>query len=345
MELNPDFNWWKHAGNSLQDIGYGLSRSPTIGAAFGTATQNSAREQPARDAKARLEAEDAEKKKALADQAALRTKYADYFRTQGKPQVAQGIADGIIDPAQAYWDHISPKAVDPVRGIEINGRLVNPVTGELMGDYSDGGGANVPSGYQLTPDGSGLMPTPGGPADPKNPLNLRKMNPPPNATVQKEILETDEAIQAGENVISSLDRALKLNKTSKSGFGADFFSTIGANVPDWVPVAGGDASDIATQELKNIVTAQALESLKATFGAAPTEGERKILLEVQGSVDQPEKVREAIFKRAQAAAQRRLAFNRDKAAKLRSGGYFTEGGAPGADGTDDISDLLNKYGQ
>ena len=87
----------------------------------------------------------------------------------------------------------------------------------------------------------------------------------------------------------------------------------------------GEQGGIATQELKNVVTAQALESLKAVFGGMPTEGERKILLEIQGSVDQPKPVREAIYKRARAAAERRIAENARKAAALRSGQYF-EGG-------------------
>ncbi len=142
----------------------------------------------------------------------------------------------------------------------------------------------------------------------------------PPATIAKEIFEADEGAQAGENVLLALDRALELNATAGDGPLADAWSTGAALF--------GDQRAVETQELKNIVTANALESLKATFGAAPTEGERKILLEIQGSINQSRPVREAIFKRARAAAERRLAFNKERALSLRGGEYFDPGYSP-----------------
>lgn len=142
----------------------------------------------------------------------------------------------------------------------------------------------------------------------------------PPATIAKEIFEADEGAQAGENVLLALDRALELNTTAGDGPLADVWSSGAALL--------GDPRAVETQELKNIVTANALESLKATFGAAPTEGERKILLEIQGSINQSRPVREAIFKRARAAAERRLAFNKERALSLRGGEYFDPGYSP-----------------
>lgn len=140
---------------------------------------------------------------------------------------------------------------------------------------------------------------------------------PMNATIQKEIFEADEAVMAGESVVNALTRALELNDQAYDGpfseqraYGSALF---------------GDAGGQATLELKNVVTAQALDSLKAIFGGMPTEGERKILLEIQGSVDQPKAVREQIYRRAQEAANRRIEANRQKAAALRSGSYFDAG--------------------
>ena len=57
----------------------------------------------------------------------------------------------------------------------------------------------------------------------------------------------------------------------------------------------------------------------------PTEGERKILLELQGSVNQPRAVRDAILKRAKVMAIRRIEDNKRKADAIRSGAYFEEG--------------------
>ena len=73
----------------------------------------------------------------------------------------------------------------------------------------------------------------------------------------------------------------------------------------------------------------ALQQLKAIFGGMPTEGERKILLELQASADKPDAVRQEILKRAAALAENRLKFNEQRAAELRGGSYYKpQGGAP-----------------
>lgn len=160
---------------------------------------------------------------------------------------------------------------------------------------------------------------------------------PMNATTQKELFEADEGIQAGVAVSQALDRALELNETAWDGPVADWGTQAGALV--------GDANSVDTQDLKNLVTSQALDQLKATFGSMPTEGERKILLEVQGSVTQPREVRKRIFERAKAAVERRVKYNQQKAEGLRSGAYFQEGyGTDAPAGGDDIENILSGYG-
>jgi hypothetical protein len=139
---------------------------------------------------------------------------------------------------------------------------------------------------------------------------------------RKEIFEADEGAQASRNVIGSLDKALGMNDKAYSGFGAQTRGYLGSLV--------GSESGAATEELQNVVTQQVLENLKATFGSAPTEGERQILLDVQGSVSKSPEVRRRIFENAKAAAQRRLGFNTERAGALRSGDYFKPGYSPSA---------------
>jgi hypothetical protein len=134
---------------------------------------------------------------------------------------------------------------------------------------------------------------------------------------KKAILEADEGVQSGESVITSLDKALELNDRAYTGPAAETRGYVGSLF--------GLEDAAATEELKNIVTAQALDSLRATFGSMPTEGERKILLEVQGSVNQSPAVRKKIYERAKAAAQKRLAFNRQRGESLRSGTFYQPG--------------------
>lgn len=65
--------------------------------------------------------------------------------------------------------------------------------------------------------------------------------------------------------------------------------------------------------------------LKAIFGGNPTEGERRVLLDIQGSSSQPDAVRQRIFDRAIGLAETRLKLNQDRANELRGGTYFKPG--------------------
>jgi len=65
-----------------------------------------------------------------------------------------------------------------------------------------------------------------------------------------------------------------------------------------------------------------LEQLRATFGGNPTEGERAILIQVQGSVNQTSGVRAQIFKDAADLVRRRVKYNQKYANAQRTGQYM-----------------------
>lgn len=159
----------------------------------------------------------------------------------------------------------------------------------------------------------------------------REDQAPLTATDKKAILEADDAVMVNQTVIDQLQSVINPGADGKSindiagyGWNADIQSWLarndGKNVFD-------DRQGQATTELKNIVLGQALSSLKSTFGAAPTEGERKILIELQASVDKTPKERGAIIKRAIDLANMRLKFNQERAEGLRGQTYYK----PGAD--------------
>jgi hypothetical protein len=150
-----------------------------------------------------------------------------------------------------------------------------------------------------------------------------------SATAQKELFEADETVEGSKAAIGSFKQALALNKQAMGGFGSGALATAGSVLPDF---ARPDTVD-ATKELDNILQNAALPQLKAIFGGMPTEGERAILLEVQGSSAQPAKVREGIFNRAIAAANKRIQVNADKAKRLRAGTYFSDDGETMAEPT------------
>lgn len=157
---------------------------------------------------------------------------------------------------------------------------------------------------------------------------------PLSATDKKAILEADEQIQTNQAVIQNLQRAKQLSPQANAGWGAGARAAIGNNLPDWmVPdVVSSPDSSLATTDLTNLVTGNALQQLKAVFGGNPTEGERAILLDLQGSASLPDAARQKIYDRAIEMANRRLQFNQQRANELRGGTYYKAGGGNGQAG-------------
>lgn len=159
----------------------------------------------------------------------------------------------------------------------------------------------------------------------------REDQSPLTATDKKAILEADDMVAANQAAITALDQALAINDQANQGFGASARGVVGNALPDWmVPDSvSSKESAAATADYDNLVVGQALQSLKSIFGAAPTEGERKILLDMQGSSSLPINVRRGILERAKALAERRLEFNRQRAEGLRGGSFYQPGaGSP-----------------
>ncbi len=97
------------ASNALMDLGYGLTRGTDLNQGFQFATQRTQEMQPQRDEYARMKAEEAARQQQIAEAAAIKDKYSAFFTEQGRPDIAQGIADGIVEPGAAYMDFIKPK--------------------------------------------------------------------------------------------------------------------------------------------------------------------------------------------------------------------------------------------
>lgn len=138
------------------------------------------------------------------------------------------------------------------------------------------------------------------------------------STDKKEILEGVQTAQTGQAAISLLNQAKTLSGQAYSGLLAKQRGMIQD------ATIGGQGAQ-ATVELDQIVTSQALEQLKATFGGAPTEGERKILLQIQGAANLSRPTREAIYDRAIKLAQVRVEYEKAKAEAIRDGSIYKPG--------------------
>jgi hypothetical protein len=107
--MNPSFDWRRFGGETLQDIGVGLTQSPTIWGGIGRAAQIGQEKQPYRDQQERIRKEDEAKQQEIIKQQELRTKYADFFEQQGQGDWARAVADELVAPGDAYMEWMSGK--------------------------------------------------------------------------------------------------------------------------------------------------------------------------------------------------------------------------------------------
>lgn len=140
--------------------------------------------------------------------------------------------------------------------------------------------------------------------------------------------ETQDKIAAGKEVVGALTQALKLNDVAYEGKTAGAREVVGSIIPG----VRSSESQTATATLENLVLGNALSQLKVIFGAAPTEGERKILVDLQGSINKPAATRKAIWERAQAAAARRVADSQKRLQEITSGAYARQAVSGGDEG-------------
>jgi len=138
-----------------------------------------------------------------------------------------------------------------------------------------------------------------------------------SATEQKELFEAEDVVNGAKSIILNLNQAKQLSPKAYEGMGAGARRTVARNIPG----VGGSEGVTATTELETLVGQNALDQLKAIFGGAPTEGERKILLDLQGSLSMSDPERQKLYDRAIKAAARRLEQNQAKMKRIREGAY------------------------
>lgn len=128
--------------------------------------------------------------------------------------------------------------------------------------------------------------------------------------------ETEDALFAKQESKGLLTEALALNPDTYDSSIADSLARMAAEgmQPDSPKV-------VNTRNLENILTTQLLSTLKATFGAAPTEGERKVLEEIQGIGAKSKREREAIIKRALSLVDLRIKKDEARLKGIREGQY------------------------
>jgi hypothetical protein len=147
-----------------------------------------------------------------------------------------------------------------------------------------------------------------------------------SSTEQKEIFNTMDNVSSGNQAVTALTKAKNILTSSPAGsepytgFGAETRADI-ARIPVIGDIFADKERGAATTEYKNLVTEQALGSLKSIFGGMPTEGERKILLQMQALPEYTPQEQERIINNAIAAANNRSKTNEAKIQGIQTGSY------------------------
>lgn len=135
---------------------------------------------------------------------------------------------------------------------------------------------------------------------------IGKAQPKQDASTLGKVADIQSMNDSANQTIAQLKKAKELSRQGiYSGYGASGR----ADAMGSVPFLNGTEKSKRTQEYTNIIVNSALQSLKAVFGGAPTEGERAMLIKVQASADYPQEVREKILDQAIEMAQAKIASN------------------------------------
>lgn len=130
--------------------------------------------------------------------------------------------------------------------------------------------------------------------------------------------EAEDLIASSKQSLVDLKQAYALNPNSLAGGWLD-------KSQQFLSEAAGskDPTIVNTRVLNNLLGAQGLAKLRATFGGNPTEGERAILLELEGIGSKTKEERGKIIKRAYRVLQDRLAREQARLDQINSGAYRT----------------------
>lgn len=137
------------------------------------------------------------------------------------------------------------------------------------------------------------------------------------ATDKKAINEAEDHIVSHDTALQMLNEAKGQSKKAWGFKGAGGLAVLGA------PFNQGAAD---TAQLDKLVATQAVEHLKSIFGGNPTEGERKILLDISGSSSLPDSERQKIYDRAIGLVERKRVAAQQRVDELRGGTYYKPGG-------------------
>jgi hypothetical protein len=128
--------------------------------------------------------------------------------------------------------------------------------------------------------------------------------------------KAEDIIASTDQSLADVKKAYALNPNSLAGGWLDKGTQFLGEV-----AGSKDPKIVNTRILNNLLGAQGLAKLKATFGGAPTEGERNILMELEGIGSKTKEERAAIIKRTYMVLKERKDREQKRLDQINSGAY------------------------
>lgn len=253
------------------------------------------------------------------------------FLQQTDPELAQAVQAGALTAGDAFKLSYQRKleAQAPMKPIEVNGRLVNPKTFEVMADFSEakpngvtqdvGARQQAAASLGLAPDSpayqsyvlTGKMP--------------REDAQTLTATDKKAMWAAEDEIPSLDNTLTSLKQAKELNKKTYSGTGAGLLGTIGTNVPGAGIVLDREKA-VATSEFNKLMSMEAIQAMAQSLKGATTDAELARFVDILADPSTDPDIRERTIDRMMALAERVKEVKVNRVNELRG---VTPGGIKG----------------
>jgi len=214
----------------------------------------------------------------------------DLFKLAQEGVTGRTVGDAVYNPLTGQFAK-AEKAKVPVREVDVGN--------EVIVYYNDGTTDRLKKGLAPSAAGRGGMP------------DLSKDE-------RDRIYKARDTINSSVETINGLQAARKLSDVAFEGPLANARATAIAALPDRLETAGAKE----TLEFDMVLQSQILPQLKVIFGGNPTEGERKILLDLQGSSKLPRAVRNRLIDDAIDKAQKRIQYNQEEVEGILGGTYF-----------------------
>ena len=128
--------------------------------------------------------------------------------------------------------------------------------------------------------------------------------------------DTEDLLAAANQSLKDIQQAYKLNPNT---FDSSLLDTAQRKLLE--NTASNDPKVVATRTLENLLSKDAIGKLRASFGGNPTEGERAILLQLEGINSKSKEERAAIMRNAYEALKASIARHQKRLNEINAGLY------------------------